>query len=128
MKRTPLNRSKLARSAGARSLRTARKATDDPVYLARVRLLPCAAVFLPGHVCRGPRIAHHAGRHGMGQRPADDTAICLCDAAHSDLHDRVGLSGTFATFNKSSLRAWEDLQIQVTRAALDHTPRHSAAF
>ncbi len=47
----------------------------DPKYLAWVRTLPCV-------VCGKRAEAHHAGDHGMGQKPPDRTAIPLCRFHH----------------------------------------------
>ena len=91
----------------------------DRDYLVRVASLSCAAIGLVDHFCSGDVIAHHAGTHGMGQKCSDLDTVPLCDGAHGDLHDRVGVSGTFASFNRHSLRAWENEQIARTQRLLN---------
>ena len=113
MKRSPLKRKTPIRRT--RMKVAARKSTDDPAYLDRVRRLPCCARFLPGHSCAGPVVAHHAGRHGVGQRCPDREAIPLCSLAHTCLHD---FKGSFTFFTRASMRDWENAAIATTQAAL----------
>lgn len=60
------------------------------------------------HRCGGPVEAHHAGRHGVGQKAADDTCIPICQDGHRQLTD---LSGVFRDWPRGWLRQWQDLQI-----------------
>lgn len=55
----------------------------------------------------------------MGQRPPDDTAVCLCDGAHNDLHSLNG-NGCFRGFTKQQIRELEDRWIAFTRQHLAH--------
>lgn len=128
MKRTPF-RSKTSVSAGARNVPLARNTgirkfreeprrssrTIDVQYLARVRTLPCCADGLPGHVCRGRIVAHHAGRHAAGMKCSDLETIPICDAGHRELHDHTGC---FRDFTGEEVRSWEDGQIAVTQRRL----------
>lgn len=51
----------------------------------------------------------------MGQRPPDDTAVCLCDGAHQSLHD---LNGCFRGYTRQQIRELEDRWIATTRQHL----------
>lgn len=64
--------------------RRRRKKQRDPKYLAWIRTLPCE--IFPGDIfspaCGGRVEAHHAGDHGLAQKPPDRTAIPLCAKHH----------------------------------------------
>lgn len=116
-----------------KSLQRRRPATNDPAYLAKVRMLPCAAkgmewrsewVCADGspalavwtHECRAPRHAHHATYARNGQRKAlDRYALPLCASAHRMFHD---LRGPFSGFTKATRRSWEIDAVAATQAAV----------
>lgn len=54
--------------------------------------------------CSGPVEAHHAGVHGLGQKPADDSCIPLCRHHHRILTDR---RECFANWYPGTLKTWE---------------------
>ena len=114
---TPMPRSKISTSAGARHLRVAPStiSPEDQAHLARVRLLPCCAHGLPGHVCGGRVVAHHAGRHGIGIKSPHIETIPICWDGHRNLHEHTEC---FAPFSKAEMRSWEDGQVAVTQRTL----------
>lgn len=75
---------------------------------------PCCAPGAPSG-CKGPVEAHHAGRHGVGQKAHDDTAIPLCMGHHRAWHDN---RGPFDWLN-GKRRAWADQLIAETQARWD---------
>lgn len=85
-------------------------ANEDPERLELVRRMQCCA---PG--CRAtPCEAHHprVGVVGVAQKGHDDTAIPLCTRCHRDLH---ALQGVFKTWDKHTLRDWQQDRIADTR-------------
>lgn len=63
----------------------------DKKYLAWIHTLPCSVQpceFLTSHPLLYHIEAHHAGDHGLSQRPHDRTAIPLCN-----YHHRIGMTG-----------------------------------
>lgn len=58
----------------------------------------------PPDRCRRAVEAHHAGEHGLGAKPDDDTCIPLCDHHHDALTDRRGV---FSGWQKYGLKIWE---------------------
>jgi hypothetical protein len=117
-RKTPMRRSKISATAGARNLRTAPPTISaaDKAYMARVRELECCAVGMPGHAeCRGEPVVHHAGRHGMSQKCPHTETIRLCDAAHRELHDH---NGWVKHLSGKEIRAWEDGQVLATQRRL----------
>ena len=84
-------------------------AGEDHDYVLFVKTLPCIGA---SGKCNGPVEAHHAGVHGMRQRPHDNTCIPLCTFHHRCLHDH---SGPFRGFPKERIRAWSNNQISITR-------------
>lgn len=87
----------------------------DPVYLARVRTLPCLALTIFGHRCGGPVQAHHAGEHAAGKKAPDSTAVPLCLGGHMELHD---FRGPFRDYTRTRIRNLENLWIELTRKRL----------
>ncbi len=76
---------------------------------------PCTRKVLIHHHTSGETEPHRksrGGRRGRGQRASDTNGMPLCPHHHSDLHDRTGLSGFFADFDKKSLRIWQDDQVE----------------
>jgi hypothetical protein len=77
-----------------------------------VRGLPCAVAIESGtwRWCRRPFAkseAHHAGAHGLGQKPDDRTCINLCRKCHAALHD--GAKGSyFEGWTKERREEWLD--------------------
>lgn len=77
---------------------------QNPKYLAFVRCFPCILKNLPiygaffdtvvgAHVCSGKIESAHTGRHGGGQKAADETALPMCTNAHRTgkfAHHRLG--------------------------------------
>jgi hypothetical protein len=93
----------------------ARRERDIPHLLA-VKSLQCVAKFLdPAYPCAGPVEADHAGRRGISQKAADDTAISLCHGHHMARHD---FAGPFRDWDKERMRAWLEHWIKVTRALI----------
>lgn len=103
--KTPLRRKARLRPRRATARRSDR--ARDPEYLRQVRTLPCSLRLLG--LCSGPIQAHHAGRHPMGRKADDSTAIPLCQKHHGHLHDVIGTRRA---------RPWADKVIEQTRAAL----------
>lgn len=131
-RRTPLRRSKVSWSAGARSVPIARKRTEPRrqewgyadaleearVYMERVRALPCAARGLPRHACTPTMHAHHAGVRGLGQKAHYSTCIPLCSLAHTCWHDAKGFC---SDWTKAERAAWAAEKIAETRQRLGWT-------
>ena len=126
MRRTPLKRKSYPKPRTRPMRRKRPPVTDDPKYLARVRLLPCAAIGMTlltpmlrlrtRHECWGRIHAHHTTVARRGTRKSlDRDAIPLCDLAHRQLH---ALSGPFDDFDKAARRAWERARVAETQAAL----------
>lgn len=71
---------------------------QNPKYLAFVRCFPCILSGLKVctggiHTCSGKLEAAHTGRHGRGQKAADETALPLCSNGHRTgkyAHHRLG--------------------------------------
>ena len=59
-----------------------------------------------------PHAKSRGGRRGKSQRASDMHGMPLCHRHHSDLHDRLGLSGFFESYDRFSLRAWQDQQVE----------------
>jgi hypothetical protein len=85
----------------------------------RMAFIRSRACVLRAYGCRGAVQAHHAGKHGMGQRPSDDTVISICDGHHDALHDG---GEPFSSWGKASIRDWENREIEKARAAWDALP------
>lgn len=72
--------------------------------------------------CRGEVEAHHAGEHGRGQKPPDNTCIPLCAAHHRG--DDVGITryrGPFAGWPRGSVKRWELAMVELyQRAYAEH--------
>ena len=96
-------------------LRRRPEVVRDPSYLDRVRALPCAARGMYRHACTPVIHAHHAGPRGLGQKPADSTAIPLCSLAHTCWHDA---KGCFFEWTKAERAAWAADKIAETRKTL----------
>jgi hypothetical protein len=81
---------------------TLKRLGRDREYLAWLHTLPCA-VFRVDRLfsrCSGRIHAHHAGERGLSQRPADSTAIPLCEAHHQHGPHAVQVLGKgFWTFH-----------------------------
>ena len=132
MRRTQLKRKAWPKSRTRPMRRTEPKVTDDPAYLARVRLLPCAAigmvefrvpcVFAKGwtnHRCGGAVRAHHSLTHRRGKLKAlDRNTIPVCDRAHRSVHNPIQ-SGPLKGFSKAQRRDWERTRVAETQAALE---------
>jgi hypothetical protein len=89
-------------------------ANEDPVYLVRVRGLPCSMCRARPYSCaHHPRQFAHAGHDA--RRAHDHYAIPLCHDCHINLH---ALAGRFRVFDGEGLRAWERLQVEKTQARL----------
>jgi hypothetical protein len=85
-------------------------AGEDPAYLAWVRQQPCS-------VCgRWGSEAHHTGRHGVGQRAHDHTAVPLCHACHMAWH---AASGWCRGMDKGARRQWSAAMVDRVRDAYD---------
>lgn len=69
----------------------------------------------PDH-CRRAVEAHHAGRHGAGQKSDDDTVIPLCDHHHDALTDR---RLCFSGWPPGSLKEWELAAVAWCQALYD---------
>lgn len=120
MKRTPLKRkSTRVRMRGPKPKKQktsyARRERDTP-YMLWVKTLPCLFVNAQDHEavqrCHGPIHAHHAGEHGLGQKPPDDTCVPLCEHHHlNGIHGRsMGMwnamtNGERITWSKAAI-AW----------------------
>lgn len=72
---------------------------QNPKYLEFVRCLCCILYHLQSsgsgtvHVCSGEIQAAHTGRHGRGQKAADETALPMCNSAHQSSkfsHHKLG--------------------------------------
>ena len=121
-RRTPIARgtSRLQRKAMKRK---PPKRTDDPGYLAKVRLLPCMAAGLPsphpggfGENCYGRRHAHHATYdRGYGQKNPDAFAFCLCETHHTCFHAGCCV---FDGWDKAKRREWQEECVAATKAAI----------
>jgi hypothetical protein len=85
-------------------------ANESPLYLKRVRQLPCANCGRPA-----PNEAHHRTGAGMARRAHDHDAMPLCRRCHHDLH---ALAGSFKTFDRAMLRSWQDDKAHATRERL----------
>jgi hypothetical protein len=72
------------------------KPSDDPEYLAFIRLLPCL-------ICGKKAEPHHAGQRGIGQKADDRTAIPLCQKHHR----RPGLGGASDSAHALGKRFWQ---------------------
>ncbi len=105
---TPLRRKRWPRRRPPRRLRK-----GDPVYLAFVRSLSCAAAGMGP--CSGPMEAHHAGRRGVGQKSSDRETCGLCRGHHRHLTDHTG---PFKGWTREQRRLWQDAAILATRAML----------
>ena len=77
-------------------------AREDEAYLRWVRTQRCRAPGAPAG-CAGAVEAHHAGRHGVGQRAHDRTAVPLCRAHHRAWHDA---RGPFEGWTANQRRGW----------------------
>ena len=112
----PLKRTRMQRRPAPQRKRAATPQADLD-YMARVRKLPCAARHL-GHPCSGRMTAHHAGKKpGLRIKSHVDTCIPLC----WEHHVGAGIEsfhGPFLGWTREQLRAWQDEQIERTRAAL----------
>lgn len=118
MKRTPLRRkTHLKRTPMRRrkhSTKYARRERDIPRML-WIKSQPCAANDLiapamwlgPVTGCWGPIEAHHAGRHGYGEKPPDDTVIPLCDHHHNLITGEPGGRGCFDGWPRGTVKLWE---------------------
>lgn len=75
---------------------------------------PCTRSVIVHHHTAGETEQHgksRGGKRGKSQRASDADGMPLCNHHHADLHDRLGLSGFFADFDKHSRRAWQDQQV-----------------
>lgn len=99
----------------------------DPVFLAKVRRLPCACIkAFPGHVCEGRVEADHMGPRPLGRKCHDHESGPMCQRAHWERTNYVGL---FKNFTAVDMRWWCDDRIAETRTALGwkpHGPMHSS--
>lgn len=113
MKRSNLKRKVVARKPRAKPMRrTPAKPTDNPAHLRKVRAMPCAAIGLPGHGCKGRIVAHHATYARRGSKRAYDAfAIPLASVCHTQLH---ALSGPFRGWDKDRRRQWEEDRVAET--------------
>lgn len=76
---------------------------------------PCVAPVIIHHHTAGETEPHSksiGGRRGKSQRSSDADGMPMCNHHHADLHDRTGLSGFFADYDKYSRRAWQDQQVE----------------
>jgi hypothetical protein len=97
------------------STKYSRRERDFP-RMGWIKTLPCVladgVVAVAGDLWIGPHPdtcrraveAHHAGEHGLGEKPDDDTCIPLCDHHHDSLTDRRGV---FSGWQKYGLKIWE---------------------
>ena len=133
MKRTPLRRKTPLRSrgkswgAGRRRRGPNLKAVQDKhrtKYARRerdyermqwIRTQPCAVAAWcqlgwmgpPADACSGGVEAHHAGRHGHGNKAPDDTCIPLCRHHHESITGKPGGRGCFDGWPRGAVKAWE---------------------
>lgn len=105
----PRTRLKPRRATERRSARE-----RDPAYLAFVRTLPCAAIGVPGHRCRGRIEADHQGDRPAGRKAHDRTAVPLCTLAH---RQRADFAGPFRDWDQARMRAWLAGAIAATQSA-----------
>lgn len=90
---------------------------QDPVYVAKVRALPCIARSIFGHRCLGDVQAHHAGEHSAGKKAPDSTCVPLCMGGHRDLHE---LRGAFRDYTRVRIRELENRWIADTQRELGY--------
>lgn len=109
MKKTPLRRRNPLRLRQKRISKYRARARDFE-YMAWIRRQPCAvrAEHRLTSPCAGRMEADHAGLRAMGQKADDRTCIPLCHKHHVQ---RTSMSGVFATFTKTTMRAWLDSQV-----------------
>jgi hypothetical protein len=87
----------------------------DPGRLAWIRRQPCCAPTSPR--CRRQSEPHHAGRkRGMSLKADDDTCIPLCRQHHRDIE---AMAGPWRCMSGAEVRAWQDEQVAVCRAAYE---------
>lgn len=113
--RKPLRRTKRLRARGKTS--HARRPRDF-AWMAEVAKLPCAVAHLMvGYPpCDGPVQVDHA--FGRRKKSADLMTIPLCRKHHEDKTGRVGGGGFMAGYSVAMRRAWLDVAIAWTRAAV----------
>ena len=76
---------------------------------------PCVSPVIVHHHTAGETEQHgksRGGKRGKGQRASDEDGMPMCNHHHADLHDRLGLKGFFADFDKHSRREWQDQQVE----------------
>ena len=101
---------------GRRSTPRRSERVRDPLFLAFVHTLSCAASGIDGHVCEGRIEADHAGRRPLGRKADDRTTIALCSLAH---RQRTDFAGPFRSWDGARMRTWLDEQIAITQAAYE---------
>lgn len=99
----------------------------DLQRMAAVKTMACAVRSAPiaSHLwqgaapdpCRGVIEAHHAGVHGLGQKPPDDTVIALCRHHHRSITGEPGGRGCFDGWPRGTVKAWELACVEIYRAA-----------
>ncbi len=142
MKRTPLRRktplTRGARRAPRRRTKYARRVRDFE-FMGWVKMQPCAMLQMEAwrlrrqHPdgdrllglwqgplvfgrCRGVVEAHHAGRHGTGEKSPDAETIPLCEAHHRG--DDIGITrfrGPFAGWPRGTVKLWELAMVEIYR-------------
>ncbi len=122
MKRSPIQRkTSLKRTPMRRNLRStkySRRERDTP-YMTWVRGESCAlsggapvacdlwrGAVSPDE-CRGQVEAHHAGRHGLGEKAPDQTCMPLCDHHHNMITGEPGGRGCFGEWPRGTVKTWE---------------------
>jgi len=89
----------------------------DPLYMAKVKRLPCAARRMSS--CEGVIEADHAGPRPLGRKSHDHQTIPMCQKHH---WQRTNYVGVFEKFMGADMRRWCDRVIEETRKALGWTP------
>jgi len=83
----------------------------DPEYLAWLRTRSCVACGWDG----GCDPSHH-GRHGIGLKPSDHSAVPLCRRCHNHWHSTGKVFGQ-DHLDRDQTRAWLAKQVAAQRAA-----------
>jgi hypothetical protein len=83
----------------------------DPVYLRRVRALPCCAC----PEMRGIQAHHSTSGRGIGQKASDHDAMPLCVACHNAFHAGKGM---FRDWDRMRRREWQAEMVRRTRELL----------
>lgn len=120
-RRTPMKRGPMRRRPRSTSYSRRERDTDRMGWI-KTQLCAVTGTSPEAGPWRGPKPpdqcqraveAHHAGRHGLGQKSDDDTCVPLCDHHHDALTD---LTGVFNGWPPGALREWQNAMIERYRA------------